>query len=61
MIRERAAKIIPNLQNFEQKQCRMNIVEEMLTAFNDDPNLLRKVITSDESWVYGYDIETKAQ
>ena len=27
--------------------------------FNDDPNLLRKVITGEESWVYGYDIETK--
>ena len=27
----------------------------------DDPDLLKKVITSDEWWVYGYDIETKAQ
>ena len=25
------------------------------------PKLLKRVITSDESWVYGYDIETKAQ
>ena len=24
--------------------------------FNDDPDLLKKVITSDESWVYGYNI-----
>ena len=29
--------------------------------FNDDPDLLKKVITGDESWVYGYDTETKAQ
>ena len=28
---------------------------------HDDPDLLKKVITGDESWVYGYDIETKAQ
>ena len=28
---------------------------------NDDPDLLKKVITSDESCIYGYDIETKAQ
>ena len=28
--------------------------------FNDDPDLLKKVITGDEAWVYGYDIETKA-
>ena len=30
-------------------------------ACNNDPDLLKKVITGDESWVYGYDIETKAQ
>ena len=39
----------------------MDIAEEMLTTLNDDPDLLEKVITGNESWVYGYDIETKAQ
>ena len=33
----------------------------MLTTFNDDPDLLKEVITGNESWVHGYDIETKAQ
>ena len=33
----------------------------MLTTFNDKLDLLKKVITSDESQVYGYDIEAKAQ
>ena len=28
---------------------------------NDDPDLFKKVITVDESWLFGYDIETKAQ
>ena len=28
---------------------------------NEDPDLLKRVITGDESWVYGYDVETKAQ
>ena len=28
---------------------------------DDDPDLLQMVLTGDESWVYGYDIETKAQ
>ena len=28
---------------------------------NDDPDLLKKVITGDESLVYGCDVETKAQ
>ena len=48
-------------QYFEQKQLRINIAYEMLTTFNDDPVLLKMVITSDEPWMYGYDIETKAQ
>ena len=28
---------------------------------SDDENVLKKVITGDESWVYGYDPETKQQ
>ena len=39
----------------------MDIAQEMLTTFSDDSDLLKKVITGDKSWVYGYDIETKAQ
>ena len=35
-----AAKIIPNLLNFEQKQRRMDIALEMLTTFNDNLDLL---------------------
>ena len=30
-------------------------------TFNGDPDLLKKVITDDEKWVYGFDIETKTQ
>ena len=54
------AKIVPKLLNFEQKQRRMVIAQEILTTFNDVSDLLKKVITGDASWVYGYDIETKA-
>ena len=46
-----AAKIVPKLLNFGQKQCCMDIGQEKLTMFNDDA----------ESGVYGYDIEIKAQ
>ena len=28
---------------------------------NEDPDFLKRVITGDESWAYGYDVETKAQ
>ena len=56
-----AAKIVPKLLNFEQKQRRMDIAKAMLTTFNDDPDLLKKATTGDESWVSAYDIVTKAQ
>ena len=29
--------------------------------FNGDPDLLKKIITGNESWVYGYDIEAKGK
>ena len=56
-----AAKIVPKLLNFKEKQRHMDIAQEMLTTFSDNPGLLKKVITGDESLVYGYDMETKTQ
>ena len=55
------AKIVPKLLNFKQKQRRIDIAQEMFTMFNGNTDLLKKVITHDKSWVYGYDIETKVQ
>ncbi|UYV60743.1 hypothetical protein LAZ67_1002089 [Cordylochernes scorpioides] len=60
-MRRVAAKFVPILLNCDQKQHRMNIANEMLDSVRDDPNLLQRVITGDEAWVYGYDAETKAQ
>ncbi|UYV80513.1 hypothetical protein LAZ67_19000396 [Cordylochernes scorpioides] len=60
-MRRVAAKYVPNLLNCDQKQHRMNIADEMLDSVRDDPNLLQRVITGNEAWVYGYDVETKAQ
>ena len=56
-----AKKIVPKLLNFEEKKRSMDIALDMLTTFNDYSDLHKKVITGDESWVYGYDVETKAQ
>ncbi|UYV62181.1 hypothetical protein LAZ67_1008131 [Cordylochernes scorpioides] len=60
-MRRVAAKFVPKLLNCDQKQHRMNIANEMLDSVRDDPNLLQRVITGDEAWVYGNDVETKAQ
>ena len=37
------------------------MAQEMLTTFNDATDLLKKIIIGDESWVYGYYIDTKDQ
>ena len=45
------AKFVPKLLNFDQKQHRMNIAQQILDFVRHDPNLLQRVITDDESWV----------
>ncbi|UYV76770.1 hypothetical protein LAZ67_14001984, partial [Cordylochernes scorpioides] len=60
-MRRVAAKFVPKLLNCDLKQHRMNFANEMLDSVRDDPNLLQRVITGDEAWVYGYYVETKAQ
>ncbi|UYV81522.1 hypothetical protein LAZ67_20001424 [Cordylochernes scorpioides] len=60
-MRRVGARFVPELLNCDQKQHRMNIANEMLDSVRNDPNLLQRVITGDEAWVYGYDVETKAQ
>ena len=54
-------KFVPKLLNFDQKNCRMSIAQKLLNDVNDDPDLLKRIITGDETWVYGYDVETKSQ
>ena len=39
-----AAKFVPKLLNFEQKQCRISIAQELLNDVNNDPGLLKRVI-----------------
>jgi len=60
-LRRVSAKFVPKLLTMEQKQLRLEIVQDMLDCVESDSNFLNTVITGDESWVYGYDPETKAQ
>ena len=40
---------------------RVRVCQKLLDRTDEDKNFLSKIITGDESWVYGYDIETKVQ
>ena len=57
-----APKFVPKLLNFEKKkQRRIEVTQESLNEVNDDAELMKRIITGDETWVYGYDVETKSQ
>lgn len=60
-MRRVAAKFVPKLLSQDQKEFRTEISRDLLQNANENPNFLKTVITGDESWVYGYDPETKAQ
>jgi histone-lysine N-methyltransferase SETMAR len=60
-IRRIAAKFVPRLLSNDQKEHRVAVCRELRDQARDDPNFISKVITGDESWVYGYDPETKQQ
>ena len=45
----------------EQKVFCAEVTQNLLETANRDPDFPKKVITGDESWIYGYDPETKAQ
>ncbi|UYV66959.1 hypothetical protein LAZ67_4003454 [Cordylochernes scorpioides] len=55
------AKFVPHLLRNGQKEHRKETCKNMVEMFNSDPHWLKIVITRDETWVYGYDPETKRQ
>jgi len=60
-MRRIAAKFVPRLLFEEQKQHRFLVCQELKDLALTDPTFISKVVTGDESWVYGYDPETKQQ
>ncbi|UYV80548.1 hypothetical protein LAZ67_19000537, partial [Cordylochernes scorpioides] len=60
-IKKTPAKFIPRFLTNEQKLCRLATCEDMLEMTRTDPEWKDKIITGYETWVYGYDPETKHQ
>jgi histone-lysine N-methyltransferase SETMAR len=56
-----AAKFFPRILNNDHPGHRVQVCTELQEAVRHDTHLLFRVITSDESWVYDYDPETKQQ
>jgi hypothetical protein len=58
-----AAKFVPWLLTNDQKQWFVNMCVELRGKANEDPTLMSisRIITGDDSLIYGYDPETKQQ
>jgi len=60
-MRRVSAKFVPRLLTDDQKENHVEISQELLANANGNENFLKKITTGDETWVYGYDVETKMQ
>jgi histone-lysine N-methyltransferase SETMAR len=55
------SKLVPKILSVEQKANRLEICQDLLGRLEIETDLLDKVITGDESWVFDYDPKTKRQ
>jgi len=60
-MRRVSVKFIPCVLMVEQKQQSLSISLELHNRATSDSSFLGNVITGDETWVYGYDPETRVQ
>jgi histone-lysine N-methyltransferase SETMAR len=56
-----SAKFVLRILTPEQKEQLLSITLELHDCVTSDPNFSQNVITGNESWMYSYDPETKAQ
>ena len=55
------AKIVPCLLTDDQREQHQKIAGDLFEHSCEDVQSLKNIVTGDESWVYGYDPETKQQ
>ena len=55
------AKFIPWLLLPEQKEYHAVLANDLIQTATNEPDFLKKVITRDKWWVYGYNLEMRAQ
>ena len=55
------ATMVLRLLNEGQKKQRVQVCQDILEQLKTEPNLLKRVATGDESWIFEYDPLTKRQ
>ncbi|KAJ4447750.1 hypothetical protein ANN_09758 [Periplaneta americana] len=54
-----SAKFVPRLLTDDQRENRVRLCRDLKSEVQNDPNFLKRIVTGDESWCYGYDPESK--
>ena len=54
-------KFVPRFITDDQREQRQTIARDLFKRSCEDVQFLKNTVTGDESWVYGYDPETKQQ
>jgi len=52
---------VPKLVTNEQMEHRISVCLDLKNRISNDSSFTESIITGDETWVYGYDSETKVQ
>jgi len=60
-MRKVCAKMVPKVLSDEQKECRKELCLDLLQRIENEPDLLKSIITCVETWIFMYDPETKRQ
>ncbi|UYV75167.1 hypothetical protein LAZ67_12002719 [Cordylochernes scorpioides] len=60
-VRRLNAVLVPKDLTFDQTNARKETASLNLEVTTDNPELLKRVITGDETWIYGFDSETTLQ
>ena len=60
-MRKVCAKMVPRLLNDGQKENLVQVCQDILKQLEITSDLLSRVVTSDESWIFEYDPLTKQQ
>jgi len=58
-IKRVCAKFVPHLLTDDQREQRQKIARDLFELSVEDVQFLKNTVSGDESWVYGYDPETK--
>jgi len=58
-MRRVSVKFVSRLLTDDKKENRVEISQKLFANANGNENFLKNIITGDETWVYGYNVETK--